>query len=170
MQLSLDDSGELPHVSDADGRFEVANAQIGKVQLVIMPRDFSEHTRHPGMWGTYQIPEGEGVVDIGDVELVATRTERDQKPGDVGFELQKSELGAEPDDYLAKVALIRPGGPADGSGLEVGDAIETVDGHDVRGNNSSRLQPLIQVAPGQSFELGLAGGKTVKITAGPPSK
>lgn len=168
MSFYNEESGDLPHVSSADGRFEVANALTGKVMLAVTSRSFESDSRYDWLWLPYQIPEGKDMVDIGDIELVASRVGPDQKPGDPGFELQQAELDIEPEAQIAKVALIRPSGPADGSGLAVGDAIETVDGHDVRGANSHRLRTLLRVPPGRSFELGVSGGKTVTITAGPP--
>lgn len=168
MTFAGDETGELPHVSGEDGRFEVANALTGKVTLSVLPRALQKDARYTWLMMLYPIPDGEAVVDVGDIELVANRVGSDQKPGDIGFEVQQAPLDAAPESYVATVALIRPGGPADGSGLVIGDQIESVDRHDVRGINSYRFGLLTKVAPGQSLELGLARGKTVTITAGPP--
>jgi hypothetical protein len=169
MSFWAEKGGDLPHISDADGRFEVANALVGKVLLAISARSFADDSPY-ATWTYYQIPSGEGVVDIGEIELVAARVDPKQKPGDPGFELAPDQPEIEPEDQIPTVAIIRPRGPADGSGLEVGDQIETVAGHDVRGTNSVRLRRLIGVPAGQSFQLGIVGGKTVTITAGPPTK
>ena len=168
MSWGNEKGGDLPHVSDADGRFVVADALAGKVTIAVSPRSFGKDNRYSWLWTSFFVPSGEDEVDIGEVELVADRVGPDQKPGDKGFEVKQAEPGAAPEDYVATVSLIRPGGPAEGSGLEVGDQIETANGHDVRGSNSFRLGRLTKVAPGQSFELGLVGGKKVTITAGPP--
>ncbi len=167
VSFGQDKGGDAPHISDADGRFEVADALTGKVTLSVVPRSFVGENRYSWLMMSYEIPAGDGVVDIGDVELVADRVTRGDKPGDSGFEIKDSAPDAQPEDFVATVAVVRPGGPADKSGLEVGDQIETVNGHDVRGTNAYRLNRLTKVAPGVSFELGLAGGGTVKITAGP---
>ncbi|MEM6991322.1 MAG: PDZ domain-containing protein, partial [Myxococcota bacterium] len=63
------------------------------------------------------------------------------------------------------VALVRPGGPAVGSGLVAGDVIVSVGGHDVTGGSEYLYRPLTAVAPGTVVELGLEGGRIAKITA-----
>ena len=170
MSFGSEKSGELPHVSNAEGRFTINDALTGKVMLAAIPRSFGTDLPYSWTWMPYQIPAGDEVVDLGDIEIVADRTQHNQKPGDIGFEVKAAALGSESEDHVTTVALIRPGGPADGSGLAVGDVIETVDGHDVKGAKSFRFARLTRVAPGASFALGTAGGKTIKITAGPAIK
>ena len=65
-------------------------------------------------------------------------------------------------------SVIRAGGPAASSGLQVGDEIVSVDGYDVRGSQSYLYRSLIFVPPGTRVTLGLARGANVTITAGKP--
>jgi protocatechuate 3,4-dioxygenase beta subunit len=166
MSFGPEKAGNQPHISDADGRFEVADALSGKVTLALLPRGTIDGP-YSWLFFPYEIPAGEDVIDIGDVEVIADRVDSKQKPGDIGFEVKSMEPGADPEAFVAIVALVRPGGPAEGK-LAVGDRIATVDGYEVDGTRSYRLSRMTKVAPGVSFELGLAGGKTVTITAGPP--
>jgi len=170
MSFGGEDRGDRPHISDAQGRFEVAEALTGKVMLAVMPRSMGADNPYTWLWLPFLIPEADEVVEIGDIELIANRTKRDQTPGDIGFAIKDAALGAEPEAFVATIALVRPGGPAEGSGLVVGDQINTVNGHDVSGTNSFRFGRLTKVLPGDAFELGLADGRTVTITAGPPIK
>ena len=108
------------------------------------------------------------VQDLGDLELIARRLGPEQAPGDLGFTVADYDTTAEPQDLEMVVALVRPGGPAEGSGLEVGDVFETVDGIAVTGERASHWFGLIRVPEGRTLKFEVRGGKTVEITAGPP--
>jgi len=92
----------------------------------------------------------------------------DEQRGDLGFTLADTPPDTEPEDETLTVAMIRPGGPAVRSGLEVGDVIVAIDGHDVRGARYAMAWSLMAVRPGTRLHLGLARGATVTVTAGPP--
>lgn len=51
------------------------------------------------------------------------------------------------------------------AGLEVGDEIVRVDGHDVTGLRCYLVRELLRVPPDTTVELGLARGQTVRVTA-----
>src|SRR5690606_33775992 len=108
------------------------------------------------------------VQDIGEVEVLATRLEPNEPPGDLGYDLNGWDPTVEPENYEPIVALVRPGGPAVGSGLVAGDVIEKIQGHDVLGTNVSRYYQLTQLPEGSKVKLEVRGDKTVEITLGPP--
>jgi protocatechuate 3,4-dioxygenase beta subunit len=167
--LMGEEGGERKHVSDAEGRFEIERAPAGKVDILVLPRGFGGGTSDYG-WGSFSrsIAEQPAVQDIGDLEMIAKRLEPEQAAGDLGFELKQQAPDVEREDIVHVVGLIRPGGPASATALAVGDEIETVDGKSVTGNDNSRYFMLTQVPAGTVIELGLAGGKSVTITAAPP--
>ena len=88
--------------------------------------------------------------------------------GDLGFTLKDRDPAAEPEDLEMEVAFVRPDGPAAGSGLAVGDVIETVDGHSVLGSDSLRFATLTRGPAGTKLSLGIRGGKSVELVLGPP--
>jgi protocatechuate 3,4-dioxygenase beta subunit len=160
--------GERRNVSGSDGRFELDNAPSGRVQLVAFDRAGGQDRKYDMLWHSLNLPPEPLEQDIGDIEIVARRLESNQEAGDTGFRLRDWDPSVEAEDRMAKVAFVRPGGPAAAVGLEPGDVIETVDGHDVLGPNFSRYGGLIQAPPGTTLELGIRGGKQVSLTLGPP--
>ena len=155
-------------ISDAEGRFEIADAPTGKVTLFAYRRGGDQDSKY--QYGSFArtIASEPAVQDLGELELVAERLEPEQRSGDIGFTLADGDPAAEPEAQELVVALVRPGGPAEGSGLEVGDVIETVDGLEVAGEQTSRWSSLTRVPEGRTLEFGVRGGKTVEITAGLP--
>jgi S1-C subfamily serine protease len=87
--------------------------------------------------------------------------------GELGYTLRAPEPGADPRARRLVVAVVRPGGPAAAAGLQVGDEILRVDGHDVTGPRAYLHTPLTLVPEGQGVTLGLARGAEVRVTAGP---
>ena len=89
-------------------------------------------------------------------------------PGYLGFELKGRE--PEPNDppMVHTVAVIRPDGPAAGSGLKVGDVIVSVNGQNVTPPDDFLYFALVEVARGTALKLGLARGATVTIKVGDP--
>lgn len=63
------------------------------------------------------------------------------------------------------MAEVRPGGPAAAAGLQVGDEILTIDGHNVSGGDGPLHMLLRAVPEGAVLRLGLTRGVTVEITA-----
>lgn len=156
------------YISGEDGRFEVKNAATGRVWITAWPEDWENST---WSWSrAFKVIDGtKDVVDVGDIEVVKKRKERDEDPsGDLGFTTKEQSPETEPEDLKMEVAHIRPGGPAARSGLEVGDVIVSVDGTDVQGVNASRGWVLMDVPEGAKLTLGVARGASVQITAGPP--
>lgn len=165
-----DQPGERRNVSDAEGRFEVEDAPAGKVELVIMPRNF-DYKKYMWTQRFVTLPSEPAVQDLGDIEMIAARLDTMQeKAGDLGFKTKSNEPGTEPEDAFFEVAVIRPGGPAEGSGLEVGDRILEVDGRGVSGLDSHRYRTLTRAPPGTVIELTIEGGKQVKIELGPATQ
>jgi protocatechuate 3,4-dioxygenase beta subunit len=147
------------HVSDAGGRFAVQKAPVGSVLLIAYPSDFKY-----GEYGSARVPldtsAGETVEVV--VKLMKRRVPAQEEGGDLGFTI-KEQPEAAPEIY--EVARIRPGGPAQGSGLQVGDVITSVDGWDVTGASAYLYGTLSNVPEGTTLTLGLARGVQVKITA-----
>lgn len=157
-----------PEVSDEQGNFMVENAATGRVRLAIMPRTFNETSGYSWTMLNRTLEPEPKVQDFGDIPLIRDRLEPGQAAGDLGFELQQTDPNLEAEELRLTVGLIRPGGPAEASGLAVGDVIEAVDGTGVLGLDATLYWKLTRVPEGTVIELTIAGGKSVKITAGPP--
>lgn len=156
-------------ISDADGAFTVEDAVAGEVSLSIMPRNFGEDDVAYG-WSSRPVTLAAepATQDLGDIELIAKRLGPKQRAGDLGYTLADADPETEPEERRHEVALVRPGGPADGSGLEPGDVIVEVDGKSVSGLDSHRYGPLVRAPQGTELSLTLDDGETVKIVIGPP--
>jgi len=152
-------------VSGADGRFRVEDAPAGRVQLLLFPTEPGASSH--GMARRIAVLEAGRTTDVGDVRVPERRLKPDQLPGDLGFVLKQNPPDTEPGNEVLAVAVVRADGPAARAGLQVGDVIAAIDGHDVRGD-ASLYHSLASVPPGQSVTLGLASGAAVKITAGQP--
>jgi protocatechuate 3,4-dioxygenase beta subunit len=170
--MRFDPSGaEQEQISDADGRFRVEDVSVGKVTVLIMPRGFGSTDSTYGFTNRYMsLPSEPAVADLGELELLPTRTKPDEKAGDLGYTLAQLPPDLEPEDRYYEVAVIRPGGPAANSGLALGDRIVEVDGRSVEGSNAHRYSTLTQARPGTSLVLGIEGGKKVTIVLGQPVK
>lgn len=57
-------------------------------------------------------------------------------------------------------------GPAGRAGLEVGDVIIAVDGHDITGWRAYLYEPLTRVPEGTTIRLKLKRGSTIEVRAG----
>lgn len=175
-----DDGGE--EISDADGRFRVEDADAGKVRVWIAPRNWDDDTGYGWTNRVMNLPSEPPVQDIGEIELLASRVARDERPGDLGYKLLEMSPEIDPEERWFEVAVVRPGGPADGSGLAVGDRIVAVDGQSVVGLDNHRYSTLTRAPPGTTIELTIARaegggddgegeggqGNTVSITLGAP--
>ncbi|MCA9706596.1 MAG: carboxypeptidase regulatory-like domain-containing protein [Myxococcales bacterium] len=157
-------------VSDAQGRFEVDDAPTGRVYVIAMAPGFAK-SDYGMAWLSRRVPAEPREQDLGRIELVADRLPDGKEPGNLGFKVKEDEPDTQPEDSRKIVAVVDPKGPAATAGLRVGDEILTVDGHDVRGEQSYRYGPLLRVEPGQAVELGVVDGedeRTVTIVAGKP--
>jgi protocatechuate 3,4-dioxygenase beta subunit len=154
------------HVSDAQGRFEVANVATGKVFITISPRGPNDAYEWTNLART--LAREPAVQDLGDLVLLASRTKPGETAGDLGYELAQHPPGAEAEDMRYEIALVRPGGPAEAAGLVVGDVIEAVDGRSVVGEGATYYRGLVGAPAGTVLSLTLAGGKTVELTLGKP--
>jgi hypothetical protein len=156
-----------PVVTAADGRFQVDKAPRGRLRVVAFPENRATSTYSGGI-KMVTVPADVRELDIGDVEMMKNRLQPRERAGDLGFALVQSAPDQDPADAKLQVASIRAGGPAEGSGLAVGDVIVAIDGTDVKGANAVRWWSLRQVPAGGVVKLGLARGATVTITAGKP--
>ena len=154
------------HISGADGRFTVERAPAGKVRITAIPLDFRNSPYDFTLLS--RTLRGGDTLDLGDIPVPRRRIGRTDRGGDLGYELKQRTPGMELEDFKLEIALVREDGPAASSGLEVGDIVEAVDGHAITGQNLYIYRTLTQVAEGTTITLGLSGGKTVSITAGPP--
>mgnify|MGYP002621790349 FL=1 len=154
-------------VTDDDGRFEVADAPSGRVQLMVIPRTFTDENY---AWSSMfrDIPSDVDEYDLGEIHAIKERRKRSDDEGDLGYKVQEVPPGVEREDFPHRVAFVRPNGPADMVGLKVGDVIESVDGHDVTGLDTNRYSALTNVPPGTTLTLGLADGRSLSVTAGAP--
>jgi protocatechuate 3,4-dioxygenase beta subunit len=157
---------EQERVSDADGRFRVEGVKEGKVRVMITPRDSDSPYASTGR--DLAVRSEPVVQDIGELELLPRRIKADEKPGDLGYKLAQLSPEIEPEARYFEVAVIRPGGPAENTGLAVGDRIVEVDGQSVAALDSHRYHPLTRAPPGTSILLGIEGGKQVTIVLGQP--
>ncbi|HTM22017.1 MAG TPA: carboxypeptidase regulatory-like domain-containing protein [Kofleriaceae bacterium] len=163
---AMGDWDDPRRITDGDGRFTVERAPRGLLQIYCMP----ETRESPYMGGRklITVPADASSFDVGDVEMLVRRLPPRSRPGDLGFTMVQPPPDQDPDETRLQVASIRRGGPAEGTGLAVGDVIITVDGMDVTGANAIRWWGLGTVAPGTTIKLGLARGTAIAITAGKP--
>ena len=150
------------HISDEAGRFEIERAPVGVGQLIAYPTPGGEYET---AWSAVKIAGGQPEVSLPPVRLVKRRVAAGATRGDLGYTKKRAEPGEDPLARRLVVAVVRRGGPAATAGLQVGDEIVTIDGHDVTGANLYLEDSLLKVPPGTVVRLGLARGATVEITA-----
>lgn len=152
--------GAAEGVSDAAGRFEIARVPVGSALLRAEPPADSAV-----MSTLTSVEVGEGAVELAPIRLAPRRLRAGEQAGDLGYSVRPPAPGEEPGQARPIVAVVRPGGPAAAAGLQVGDEILSVDGHDVTGGNLPLHTLLTGVPEGQVLRLGLARGMTVEISA-----
>lgn len=161
------DSLERKDVSDAEGRFEVSQAAVGLVRILIRPRAVEGASHYEPASIPTEIPSEPSEQDIGDLALVASRVGAKGAAGELGFTLEPVSPTTPDEQVELRVAVVRPGGPASDSGLLVGDRLVAIDGKSLSGRDHGRFEALSQVPAGTTIELELEGGKRLSITAGP---
>lgn len=152
-------------VTDAEGRYELSDVSSGPVNVLIRPRSWGA-SEHGNANFPATVASGEGVVELPDFQVTRKRVKDDEAAGDLGFKLREWDPTLEPEQRRARVAFVRPGGPAAQAGLVAGDVIVSVDGHDVTGANLYRYGGLSRVPVGGKLRLGLERGTSVELTAG----
>ena len=114
------------------------------------------------------IPAEDATVDLGKIPLAKSRAKMSDRGGDFGITMKQGDPEAEEDEVPLQIAVIRPGSPAAGSELKVGDIIVEVDGHDVRGENRYLYEALTHVKQGQKVTFGTERGASATLVAGKP--
>ncbi|MEM6993766.1 MAG: carboxypeptidase regulatory-like domain-containing protein [Myxococcota bacterium] len=150
-----------------DGRYTVENAPAGKLTLNAHPSDMNSWDEYN--WASLLVVAKAGeTLEAPDIVLIPKRVKGDDPKGDLGYKINEIDLGDETDNPPKVVGFVRPGGPAETAGLEVGDVIVKVDGHDITGDQPGMYRTLLVVPPGDKVELALASGDAVTIVAGKP--
>lgn len=154
------------NITDADGRFRVERAPAGRVMVGVWNMEWQTAVYRWGM--KIANAPGGNETDIGDIKVPRIRIKPMERGGDLGFDTKERPPDQDPADARHIVSVIRADGPAASSGLQVGDEIVTVDGHDVVGENAWLLDALCAVPEGTVVRFGLARGETIEITAAKP--
>lgn len=162
--IASSESGESKDITDAQGRFEIEGAPTGRISFLAIPSDVL-HSEYATGVGRATLEPG-ATVELPTIRIPRARVKLVDRPADLGFSLRDDGSGDEVAPRVAVVAAIRAGGPAAGSGLQVGDTIVSVDGHDVTGANDYLFQGLSRVPEGTRLALGLARAVTITIVAG----
>jgi len=150
------------HVSDDAGHFEIERAPVGVVALIAWPPPAGDHEMAQS---TVKLVGGQPEVSLPPVRLVKKRVAAGATAGDLGYTLKRAEPTDDPLARRLVVAVVRRGGPAAAAGLQVGDEIVTIDGHDVTGANAYLQNSLLKVPPGTVVRIGLARGAILELTA-----
>lgn len=159
-------TGDKLDVTDEQGKFEVASAPVGRVQIVLMPaswedEDYSLRFMHTTIGN-------ENPFELPPLKVAKSRVKRREQPGDLGWTLKQAEAEQEWEEAPLQVGVVRPGGPAAEAGIEVGDVIEKVDGHDVTGDQRSAFGTLTRAPAGTKLRIGLVDKEDVTLIVGKP--
>lgn len=161
-----DGDDDKEYITDAQGKFTVKRAPAGKVYVTVFPMNW-EDSEYSFQRVIRTIPGG-ATFHAGTIKLPSRRVKPRERGGDLGIDFKEGDPDTEPEDYKLEVSFVRPDGPAVDSGIEVGDVVTSVDGHDVTGENIYLYFSLAQVPEGTTIELGLERDATVSITAAAP--
>lgn len=169
MIMNGPNSASGAEVTDEQGRFEVEKVPAGDVRVMIIPKSFSDDRYGFTGMSTTIAASGASVVELAPFKLAKSRTQGDEVGGDLGFKLRDGDPDTKPEESKRVVAFVRPGGPAAQAGLQAGDEIVSVDGHDVTGVNGYLYYQLVSVKVGAKVRLGLGRGGSVELTASKPN-
>ena len=153
------------HVTDASGRFELKNVPTGPVQVFVSPQNSNDDRKFGSISLPAHISSAASTVELPPIRMPRARVENGEKEGDLGYKLKVLEPGADPLTAGLQVAVVRAGGPAAMTGLQIGDEIVRIDGQDVTGANGYLHASITAVPAGTVVTLGLKRGADVKITA-----
>ncbi|MCY1056319.1 carboxypeptidase regulatory-like domain-containing protein [Nannocystis sp. SCPEA4] len=163
--ISSADHVDERSVSDAEGRFEVADVPVGRATVIVTARAFGATSDHETIWTRARIA-GSGAVELAPLQVPRRRLQPGDQAGELGMTIQREDATEFPEARRPTVAFVQPAGPAARAGLRVGDAIIAVDGHDVTGDHLHRFEALTRVPVGTELRLDLARGSSVRMIAG----
>lgn len=150
-------------ITDDAGAFEVLGVASGPGEVQIEPRVWGE-----GDYAWTQIfltvPGSGAAIELPPFRIVRERSGGDERAGDLGYKLRPDEPGEPPGPCV--VGLVRPGGPAARAGLQVGDEIVSIDGHDLTGAGRYLYDSFAYPEAGTTVRLGLERGPVLEVTAG----
>jgi protocatechuate 3,4-dioxygenase beta subunit len=162
-----DPGGERKNITDADGRFQLDDAPLGRLIVSVFPRDWDD-SEFDFCLARTSLQAGQE-LELPPIRCARRRVKSSRDMGgDLGFTLKQVNPATVADPIPLVVAVVRPGGPAATAGLKVKDVITSIDGQDLTGANDYFFWTLSQVPAGTTVAVGLAGGKTLPITAVPP--
>jgi hypothetical protein len=139
--------------SGPDGRFRIEGVLPGQWGLTVNTQDPSIASVSVPI----TVPEGASTTNLGVVRIPRLRVGPEDSRGLLGLYVSPSPG--------APAAVGGAYGPAAEAGIQTGDVIVSIDGFDVQGANQYLIYPLIQVPAGRTVTFGLAGGRTVSVTA-----
>ncbi|WP_438035589.1 carboxypeptidase regulatory-like domain-containing protein [Sorangium sp. So ce204] len=150
-------------VTDGAGHFHLERVPRGPLALMLMPADPMSSPFDAAMIPVDVQPGAE--TDVGRLLMAKRRVKYDEPPGDLGFTVEPPRSPMESAMRPHKVVEVRRDGPAAAAGLQVGDVIVSVDGHDVTGKLGYLVGPLLRVPAGTRVTLGLSRGARVALVA-----
>jgi protocatechuate 3,4-dioxygenase beta subunit len=160
-----DAAGERKNISDAEGRFQLDDAPVGRVLIVAFPTDM-EQVDYDFCLGRATLQAGQELT-LPPIRCAHRRVKGRDVGGDLGFALKEVAPTAVAEPIPLVVAVVRPGGPAAAAGLKVNDVVTSIDGQDLTGPNDYFFWTLSRVPQGTTVALGVARGGTLSVTAGP---
>ena len=150
-------------VTDGAGQFHLDRVPRGPLVLMLMPADPMSSAFDTAMIPVDVQPGAE--TDVGRLLMAKRRVKHGELPGDLGFAVEPAQSPMELAMRPHKVIEVRRGGPAAAAGLQVGDVIVSVDGHDVTGKLGYLVGSLMGVPAGTRVTLGLSRGASVALVA-----
>ncbi|WP_437738405.1 carboxypeptidase regulatory-like domain-containing protein [Sorangium sp. So ce1335] len=150
-------------VTDKTGHFHVDRVPSGPLLVMLMPADPMSSAVDPATVPV-EVQPGE-VTDVGRLFMARRRLKQGEFPGDLGFTLEPTQSPMDVATRPHRVVEVRRGGPAAAAGLQVGDEIVSVDGHDVTGKLGYLVGTLLMVSEGTRVTLGLSRGASASILA-----
>ena len=162
-QLAIVERSEADAPSGPDGRFTVTGAFPGP--SYVLGGNAEDEERYGPVAAPVELPAGAATIDVGDVVVARQRLRDGDRRGylGVGFGAAAPAVPAAPRSLV--VSTLDAGGPAAVAGVQLGDVLVAIDGHDVRGPRSYLATTLLGVPVGTRVALGLARGVTVTVTA-----